>query len=146
VAKQCIPHRCQKNYVPCWYRECETLYRSFIQAPVGTDSDIAASSPLSWLQQKQERWEEAVNSIDFLHSSCKAWRTINKITSKSGRSFHQCSVSANSIALQLVKNGAHRTGGRESTRFVNKELSDLWKIPTPEGHSICQVDSQILVL
>jgi len=35
-----------------------------------------------------------------------------------------------------VKNGAHRTGDRESTRLVNKELSDLWKIPTREGHSI----------
>jgi len=37
-----------------------------------------------------------------------------------------------------VKNGAHRTGDRESTRLVNKEMSDLWKIPTPEGHSISE--------
>jgi len=29
-------------------------------------------------------------------------------------------------------------GGRESTRLINKELSDLWKIPTPEGHSISE--------
>jgi len=28
--------------------------------------------------------------------------------------------------------------GRESTRLVNKQLSDLWKIPTPEGHSISE--------
>ena len=28
----------------------------------------------------------------------------------------------NSIASQLVKNVAHRTGDRESTRLVNKEL------------------------
>jgi len=37
-----------------------------------------------------------------------------------------------------VKNGAHGTVGRESSRFVNKELFDLWKIPTPEGHSISE--------
>jgi len=50
-----------------------------------------------------------------------------------------CPVSANSIASQLVRNGAHKTGGRkESTRFVNKQLSDLWKIPTLEGHSISE--------
>jgi len=49
-------------------------------APVATASDRAASSLLSRLQQKkQERWEEAVNSIDFSHSSHKAWRTINKL-------------------------------------------------------------------
>jgi len=47
-------------------------------------------------------------------------------------------VPPNSIASQLVKKGAHKNGGRESTRFVNKQLSDLWKIPTPEGHSISE--------
>jgi len=47
-----------------------------------------------------------------------------------------CLVSAKSITSQLVKNGAHRTGGSESTRLVKKQLSGLWKIPTPEGHSI----------
>jgi len=26
----------------------------------------------------------------------------------------------------------------EPTRFVNKDLSDVWKIPTPEGHSISE--------
>jgi len=86
AAKQCIPRVRRKNYVPCWDKECKTLYRSFIRAPVGTASDRATSSLLSRLQQKkQERWEEAVNSIDFSHSSRKAWRTIKKITGRSGR-------------------------------------------------------------
>jgi len=122
--------------VPCWDKECETLCRSFIRAPVGTDSDRAASSLLSQLRQKkQEWWVEAVNSIDFSHSSRKVWRTINKLTGKSGRSSCLCPTSANSITSQLMKNGAHRTGGRKPTRFVHKQLSDLWKIPTPKGHS-----------
>jgi len=122
--------------VPCWDKECETLYLSFIRTPVGTASDRAASSLLSRLQQKkQERWKEAVNSIDFLHSSRQVWRTINKLTGRPGRSSR---FSANSIALQLVKNAAHKTSDREPTRLVNKELSDLWKNPTPEGHSISE--------
>jgi len=139
AAKQCIPRGRRKNYVPCWDKECETLHRSFIRTPVGTDSDRATSSLLSRLQQKkQERSEEAVNSIDFSHSSRKAWRTINKLTGRSGRSSRLCLVTANSITMQLVKNGAHRTGGCESTRFVKKQQSDLWKIPTLEGHSISE--------
>ena len=110
-----------------------------MRAPVGTDSDRADSSLLSRLEQKkQERWEEAVNSIDFSHSSRKGWRTINKLTGRSGRSSRICPVSANAIASQLVKNGPHKTSDRESTRLVNKQLSDLWKIPTPEGHSISE--------
>jgi len=113
AAKQCIPRGRGRSYVPCWDKECETLYRSFPRAPVGTDSDGAASSPLSWLgKKKQERWEKVVNSIDFSHSSRKAWRTSNNLTGRSGRSFRQCPVSVNSIASQLVKNGAHRTGDR----------------------------------
>ena len=44
----------------------------------------------------------------------------------------------NSIASQLMKNEAHKTSSRESTRLVSKQLSDLWKIPTPEGHSISE--------
>jgi len=108
AAKQCIPRGRRKNYVPCWNKECETFYRSFARAPVETESDRAASSLQSRLgQKKQERWEEAVSSIDFSHSSRKAWRTINKLTGRSGRSFH---ISANSIASQLVKKRAHRTG------------------------------------
>jgi len=63
---------------------------------------------------------------------------MNKLTGRSGRSFCDFPVSANSITSQLMKNEAHRTGGRDSTRLVNKELSDLWKIPTPEGHSISE--------
>jgi len=124
--------------VPCWDKECETLYHSFIRHPVETASDRATSSQLFRLQQKRERWEEAVNSINFSHSSRKAWRTINKLTDRSGLSSRICPVSANSIASQLVKNGSHKTSGRKPTRLINKVLSDLWKIPTPEGHSISE--------
>jgi len=35
-------------------------------------------------------------------------------------------------------NRAHKTGDHKSTRLVNKELFDLWKIPTPGGHSISE--------
>ena len=93
AAKQCIPRGRRMNYVPCWDKECETLYRSFIRAPVGTASDRATSSLLSRLQQKkQERWEEAVNSTDFSHSSRKAWRTIIKLTGRSVCSSRVCPV------------------------------------------------------
>jgi len=79
AAEQCTPLSRRKNYVPCWDKERETLYRSFLRAPVGTGSDRAASSLLSRLDdKKQERWEEAVNSIGFSHSSRKAWSTVNK--------------------------------------------------------------------
>jgi len=83
-----------------------------------------------------ERLPPAVNSINFSHSSRKAFTTINKLTGRSGRSSRLCPISANSIALQLVKNGAHKTGRSKSARLINKELSELWKVPIPEGNSV----------
>jgi len=98
---------------------------------------IKPHRPYSRLEGKgHERWEEAVNSIDFLHSSCKALSTINKLTGRSGRSSCLCLVSAHSITSQLVKKKAHRTGDHESTRLTDKELPDLWQVPTLEGTSI----------
>jgi len=44
AARKCIPFGRRKNYVPYWDKECETLYRSFIRVPVGTDSDKTTSS------------------------------------------------------------------------------------------------------
>jgi len=35
-----------------------------------------------------------------------------------------------------VKNGAYKTGGHESTRLVNKEGCDLWKVPTHDVDGI----------
>jgi len=56
----------------------------------------------------------------------------------SGRSSCLCPLSVNSIASQLVKNGANKTSDLEPTRLINKQLSNLWKMPTPEGHSISE--------
>ena len=46
------------------------------------------------------------------------------------------SVSANAIALQLVRNGKYEGVDRESTYRVVKEVSDLWKVPTPTADNI----------
>jgi len=56
--------------------------------------------------------EKAVNSIDFSHSSRKAWSTINKLTGRSGRSSPLCPVSANYIASQLARTGHTGPGPR----------------------------------
>jgi len=58
--------------------------------------------------------------------------TINKLTGRSGPFSRLYPVSMNSFAAQLVKNGALKTRSRESPTLVNKQLSELWKTPTPE--------------
>ena len=46
----------RKNYVPCWDKECETFHCSFLRAPVGTDSDRAASS--YYLDLNRTSWSD----------------------------------------------------------------------------------------
>jgi len=36
------------------------------------------------------------------------------------------------VLERFVKNGKYKTKDRESDRLVSKEVSDLWRIPTPE--------------
>ena len=136
AAKKTIPHGRRNNYMPCWDTECESLYRSYLNAPPGVASSQAATKLLERLDAKRlERWTEAVNTIDFSHSSRKAWSTINNLAGRSKRSLRQCPVTANAIASQLVKNGAYRTKDRTTSHRLAKEVSDLWRVETPpDGH------------
>ena len=92
---------------------------------MGTDSGRGALSLFSRLEQKQERWEEAINSIDFLHSTAAARRGALSINLLAGLDARLVCCPLNSIARTIVKIGAHKTGVRESTRLVNKPLSSL---------------------
>ena len=86
AAKKTIPRGYRNNYIPCWGAECESLYKTFLQSPQGDDSSLAATALLAKLDRKRRgRWSKAVPSIDFLHSSRKAWSILNNLT---GRSRH----------------------------------------------------------
>ena len=137
AAKKSIPRGRRNNYKPCWDGECESLYNAFLRAPPGPESSRAATALLDKLgRRKQQRWQEAVNSIDFSHSSRVAWSTLNNLTGRSGHSPRTCPVSANAIASQLVKNGVYGGKDCQSTRLVRQEVSDLWRVPTPSDEIV----------
>ena len=88
------------------YAKCENLYRTFLQSPEGSDCNRAAIALLLRLDKKRrDRWSEAVYTIDFSHSSRKAWSILNNLTGGSRRFPRHCGVSANAIASQLIGNG-----------------------------------------
>ena len=84
----------------------------------------------------RERWSEVVNTINFTPSSRLAWNTINNLTggSRNTRCFYPISKKLNSITAR--KKSGVQTKDCESARPVAKEVSDLWRIPTPIGKSI----------
>ena len=66
----------------------------------------------------------------------KAWRSINKLTGRSRPPLGDRTITANAIASQLVNNGAYSAGNKDMDRHVSREVSELWKIPTPPDHNI----------
>ena len=95
ATKKTIPCVYQNNYIPFWDAECESLYKTFLQSPQEDDSSVVATALLAKLDSKpRDRWSEAVRSIDFSHSSRKAWSILNDLTGRSQHSPRHCPVSA----------------------------------------------------
>ena len=143
AAKKTIPRGYRNNYIPCWDAECESLYKNFLQSPQGDDSSLVATALLAKLDRKwRDQWFEAVRSIDFSHSSRKAWSIFNNFTGRSRHSPRHCPVSADTIASQLVRNGKYEAVDRKSSRIVSQEVSDLWRVTTPDAVNISDNFSQ----
>ena len=127
AAKNSIPRGRRNNHIPCWDAVCENLYRAFLKSSEGSDSNGAAAALLVRLNKKRKnRWSDAVQTIDFSHSSRKVWSILNNLTGRSRRSPRHCAISANAIAFQLIGNGRYEGINRESSRLISQEVSDLW--------------------
>ena len=117
--------------------------KPFLQSPQGDDSSLAATALLAKLDRKRrDRWSEAVWSIDFSHSSRKAWSILNNLTDRSRHSPRHCPVSADAIASQLVRNRKYEGVYRKPSRLVFQEVSDLWRATTPDAVNISDSFSQ----
>ena len=74
ATKKTIPRGYRNNYIPCWDAECESLHKNVLQSPQGDESKFGCTALLAKLDRKRrDRWTEAVQNIDFSHSSRKAW-------------------------------------------------------------------------
>ena len=78
----------------------------------------------------------AVRSIDFSHSSRKAWSILNNLTGRSRHSPRHCPVSADAIGSQLVRNGKYEVVDHKSSRLISQEMFDLWRATTPDAVNI----------
>ena len=143
AAKTTIPRGYRNNYILCLDAECESLYKTFLQFPQGDNSSLVTIALLAKLDRKRRgRWSEAVRSIDFSHSSRKAWSILNNLTDRSRHSPRHCPVSADAIASQLVINRKYEAADCKSSRLVCKEVSDLWRATTPNPVNISDIFSR----
>ena len=96
AAKETIPRGRGRNYTPRWDEECESFCKDFTSAPDGAKFRRTASALLQKLDEEtRRRWNEAVQSIDFIHSSRRACTIINNLA---GHSRH---LLASALFLQM---------------------------------------------
>jgi len=129
AAKKHVPRGVRKNYVPCWDVECEELLHAHNEAKSNSERAAAATELMTRLNTKRrERWTETVESIDFTHSSRRAWQTINKLTGKASKPT-PCPITADAIAAQLISNGRFPNADKGFTRKTTSEVNDLRRAP-----------------
>ena len=130
ASKRSIPRGRLNNHQPYWDSERENLYRVFLRLDEN-NSSRAATVQLTRLDRKwMYQWSEAVQSIEFSHSSRKAWSILNNLTGRSRYSSRHCSISADAIASQLVRNGRNENVYRALPRLISQEVSGFCRATT----------------
>ena len=70
-------------------------------------------------KRRRKRWSEAVNAIDYTHSSRLAWNAINNLTGRTRQSYRSCPCPF--LPTQLLRNWlrmGHISSGNSSTKKV----------------------------
>ena len=125
AAKRSISCGRRNNPIPCRDSECENLYRVLLRFD-GNYSKRGATTMLTRLDKKRRcRWSEAVQSIDFSHSSRKARNILNNLIDRSRHSSRHCPISADAIASELLRNRKCEDVNCVPSRLISQEVSDL---------------------
>ena len=74
-----------------------------------------------------------MESVDFTHSSRKAWQTIQNMTGRS-TTHSRCPVTANAIASQLLNNGRFPDAYRDFARWTSSEVTSLSRAATADAN------------
>lgn len=100
AAKKTIPRGFRKQYVPCWNSETERLYKEFCESG---ENEVADELIHSLDNARKEKWLKTVESMNFTHSSRKAWSVIRRLGAANAKSNGKASISADNVASRLVQ-------------------------------------------
>uniref|UniRef100_H3AA22 Endonuclease/exonuclease/phosphatase domain-containing protein n=1 Tax=Latimeria chalumnae TaxID=7897 RepID=H3AA22_LATCH len=119
IAKKNIPRGYRSSFTLGWSPESETLLREY--ETLG-DPDVATAFLESLDSARRLWWTEAMENMDFTHSSQKAWNLLQCLGGAAPAQHQTPSVIANSIAGQVLSNS--KTIASHSTKREVKTA--LW--------------------
>ena len=138
LAKKHIPREFRKTYIPVWDEECDHLAKLNQEANSNEEITETAKRLIEHLDKtRSERWIEAVESIDFTHSSRKAWSTLHGLTGTKPKTKPPPVVKTSDIASAFINNGKFKNKNKTFTRKVNTELLEQKTKPSADGY-LCQ--------
>ena len=127
AAKKHIPRGCRANHILYWDDQCEDLLRFHTEAISSSKRASAATDHFD--NQRKERQTETVKSIDFTHSSRRAWQTINKLTGRASKP-SPFPLTEDSTTTQLISNGRFTKADKAFTRDITTKLRDFRRAPS----------------
>lgn len=99
AARRCIPRGCRKEYIPGWTAESESLLKEFEE---NGNNETATKLIQSLNDNRKQIWTDTVSSLDFTHSSRKAWSLIRKLDSSKPAGGQKLSVNINDLAKHMI--------------------------------------------
>ncbi|KAL7881730.1 hypothetical protein AOLI_G00085780 [Acnodon oligacanthus] len=131
AAKLDILRGYNNNYIPGWDEECSCLLRQHQQASSSEEMEATAITLLQKLDDtRRTRWSEVAESIDFTHSSRKAWQTINLLSGR--RTPRRCPLTAD--VSHLLKNGHFTEADKNFTRLTLCEVLSLSRAASTDAN------------
>uniref|UniRef100_H3A7T0 Endonuclease/exonuclease/phosphatase domain-containing protein n=1 Tax=Latimeria chalumnae TaxID=7897 RepID=H3A7T0_LATCH len=117
AVKTNIPHGYRKAYTPCWSVDSEALLKEFRT----TGNPAAATALLESLNSTRK----AMQSLDFTHSSRKAWKLFHNLGSANPPQSRVLYVTVDAIATQILLNSKAHT-----------DCHHKWKVKKEIQHSL----------
>ena len=135
VAKKSIPRGCHSQYIPCWSAETTAAYENYKSAPTAEEAQILGDLLINMLDvQRQARWMETVENLDFTHSSHKAWTTLKRLNGETSSPKNNFPVSANSVASVLIQNNRSKCHDKEFSLEVKTEVCSRLNAPSVDSN------------
>ena len=130
AAKKAIPRGYRKTYIPGWDETCTNLYDLFCS----TDNRDAEDELIQRLNENRAKiWYEKTDSLNFTHSSRKAWNVIQKLgVNPKAHCKKSYPVTANDIGSKLFENSksdvsaSRRKNVERELHKVKKSLKPNW--------------------
>ena len=90
------------------------------------------------------RWSEAMSTLDFTHTSRRAWSPLRKLGGAPHNKRQQPKVTANEVAHQLLLNGFVKKGRKQAKHILKQQREALSDYPETSNLSQAFTTDEII--